>query len=104
MTVMEFSIYPVGKEESLSPYVARCIRIVESSGLDYQCHAMGTVVEGELDQVMDLVRRCFAELATDCDRIECTVRLDFRKAARGRLRGKVASVEQKLGHEVPKGG
>ena len=59
MVLLEFSIYPLGKGESVSSYVARCLPIIESSGLDYQTHAMGTILEGEYDQVMDVVRQCF---------------------------------------------
>ena len=102
MVLLEFSIYPMDKGESVSPYVARCLEIVGSSGLDYQCAAMGTTVEGEIGQVMQVVRRCFDALAVDCDRIECIVKLDYRKGRSGRLQGKVASLEQKLGHAVKK--
>ena len=34
------------------------------SGLDYELHAMGTIVEGELDEVLDLMRRCIEQVAT----------------------------------------
>jgi uncharacterized protein (TIGR00106 family) len=102
MVLLEFSIYPLGKGESVSPYVARCLGVVESSGLDYQCAAMGTTLEGDIDQVLGVVRRCFDALAVDCDRIECNIKLDYRKGRNGQLRGKVASVEQKLGRTVKK--
>jgi uncharacterized protein (TIGR00106 family) len=102
MVVLEFSMFPLDKGESVSRYVARSLAIVEASGLPYQCHAMGTVLEGEYDQVMDVVRRCFKAMAADCQRIECSVKIDYRKGYRGRLTGKVASVEEKLGHAVKK--
>lgn len=97
MVLMEFSITPLGKGESVSPYVTRCVALVAASGLDYELHAMGTIVEGELDQLLDLLRRCFAELETDCDRITCSAKFDARRGASGRIQSKVASVEQKLG-------
>jgi uncharacterized protein (TIGR00106 family) len=102
MVLLEFSIFPLGKGESVSPYVARCLEVVEASGLDYQCAAMGTTLEGELDQVLAVVRRCFDVLAADCDRIACNVKIDYRQGRSGQLQGKVASVEQKLGHAVRK--
>ena len=52
MVILEFSVSPLGAGESVSAYVARSLEIVEQSGLDYQLHAMGTLVEGELDQVL----------------------------------------------------
>jgi uncharacterized protein (TIGR00106 family) len=102
MVLLEFSIFPLDKGESLSPFVARSLDIIDRSGLDYRCHAMGTTLEGEFDQVIEVVRQCFRAMAEDCDRIECSVKLDYRKGSQGRLEGKVASVEQKLGRAVKK--
>jgi uncharacterized protein (TIGR00106 family) len=102
MYLMEFSMSPLSKGESVSRYVARSLEIVEKSGLDYRLHAMGTVVEGELDEVLDVMRKCFEAMAADCDRITCTAKFDYRKGRRGRLESKVASVEQKLGRPLKK--
>lgn len=102
MVLLDFSMFPLDKGDSLSSYVARSLDIIDRSGLEYRCHAMGTTLEGELDEVLDVVRQCFAAMATDCDRIECAVKIDYRKGRSGRLQGKVASVEQKLGRPVKK--
>jgi uncharacterized protein (TIGR00106 family) len=102
MVVLEFSMFPLDKGQSVSLYVARSLAIIEASGLPYQCHAMGTLLEGEYEQVMAVVHRCFAAMAEDCQRIECSVKIDYRKGDSGRLAGKVASVEEKLGHAVRK--
>ena len=102
MVLIEFSMFPIDKGASLSPYVARCIDIVDSSGLPYQCHAMGTTMEGGYDEVMDVVRRCFEALAADCDRIDCSIKIDYRKGRIDRLHGKLASLEEKLGRSVKK--
>jgi len=102
MVVLELSMFPLDKGESVSAYVARSVDVIQSSGLDYRCNAMGTVLEGDFDQVMDVVRRCFQTMAADCNRIECSIKFDYRKGYRGRLVSKVASVEQKLGREVKK--
>lgn len=102
MVVLEFSMFLLDKGESLSRYVARSLDIIDASGRDYRCHAMGTVLEGQFDQVMDVVRQCFQAMAADCNRIECSIKLDYRKGCRGRLDSKVRSVEQKLGRELRK--
>jgi uncharacterized protein (TIGR00106 family) len=100
MVALEFSMFPLDKGESVSPYVARIVKLIEASGLDYHFHAMGTVLEGDYDQVMGVVGRCFQALAADCNRIECSLQLDYRKGRRGRLQAKVASVEEKVGHKL----
>ena len=100
MVLLEFSISPLGKGESVSSYVARSLEIIEASGLDYRLHAMGTLVEGELDEVLDVLKRCMEAMSADCDRVSCTAKLDFRRGHQGRLESKVASVEQKLGRRL----
>lgn len=95
--LLEFSMSPLGKGESVSEYVARSLEIVADSGLDYRLHAMGTVLEGEWDEVFDVVKRCYEAMSTDCDRISCSIKVDARRGASGRLSSKVKSVEQKLG-------
>jgi uncharacterized protein (TIGR00106 family) len=93
MVLVDFSMTPLGKGESVSPYVARCLEVVAASGLDYRLHAMGTTLEGELDQALDVVRRCFQALEADCDRISCSIKIDYRKGPGGRLDSKVQKVQ-----------
>jgi uncharacterized protein (TIGR00106 family) len=102
MYLLEFSMSPLNKGDSVSPYVARSLEIIDKSGLDYRLHAMGTIVEGELDQLLELLRQCFEALSADCDRITCTAKFDFRRGHSGRLEAKTASVEQKLGRTLKK--
>ena len=103
MILLEFSLVPIGKGESISPYVARCLDIIDGSGLDYRLHAMGTIVEGEVDQVLEVLRKCLEALAVDCDRITCTAKLDYRKGQTARLDAKIESVEEELGRELKTG-
>jgi uncharacterized protein (TIGR00106 family) len=98
--LLEFSMTPLGVGESVSEYVARSLEIIEASGLDYRLHAMGTVIEGEWDEVFEVVRRCNEAMSADCDRVTCSIKIDSRKGATGRLTSKVKSVEQKLGHTL----
>jgi uncharacterized protein (TIGR00106 family) len=102
VVLLEMSITPLGKGESVSQYVAECVELVDQSGLDYELHAMGTIVEGELDLVLDLMRRCIEQTATHSDRVTCSAKLDFRRGHSGRLKSKVASVEHRLGREIGK--
>lgn len=96
MMLAEFSITPMGHGEGISPYVARCVTRIRESGLDYELTAMGTIVEGELPQVMRVIEDCFDELMGDCDRITCSAKFDYRKGRSGRIKSKVQSVLSKL--------
>jgi uncharacterized protein (TIGR00106 family) len=100
MTLMEFSIIPLDKGESVSTYVARCLDLIDASGLQYRLHAMGTVVEGELPVLLELLQACFAALQSDCHRITCTVKFDYRAGTGSRLESKLQSVQQKVGRPL----
>ncbi len=94
--LIDFSIFPVDKGASVSPYVARVVDIIRQSGLDHQLGPMGTSIEGDWPEVMAVVDRCFKALQADCERIYCTIKADYRKKAGNRLQGKVRSVTSKL--------
>jgi len=94
--IIDFSIFPLDKGVSLSPYVARAVKIVKESGLPYHFGPMGTSIEGEWEEAMAVVNRCFAELRKDCGRINLNLKADYRQGADGRLTGKIRSVEDKL--------
>lgn len=96
MLLLEFSMSPLGKGESVGKYVARSLDIVDRSGVAYRLNPMGTVLEGEWDDVMAVVKHCYARMRKDCNRISCSIKIDYRKGTRGRLEGKVASVESRL--------
>ncbi|OGX04095.1 MAG: hypothetical protein A3G87_03835 [Omnitrophica bacterium RIFCSPLOWO2_12_FULL_50_11] len=100
--LLEFSITPLDKGESVGKYVARSIDLVDKSGIDYQLGPMGTSIEGEWDDVMAVVKKCFDEMKRDCRRISVAMKADYREGASNRIRGKVESVEKRLGHPVKK--
>ena len=100
MVLLEFSMSPLGKGESVGKYVARSLDIIDKSGVDYRLNPMGTVLEGEWDDVFRVVRQCYERMKRDCARISCTIKVDYRKGHSGRLSSKVASVEQRLKRKV----
>jgi uncharacterized protein (TIGR00106 family) len=97
MTLMEFSIIPLDKGASMGTYVARVLNVVDESGLDYRLNPMGTVVEGEWDDLLELITRCFRVLEKESDRISVQVKFDYRKGVSGALESKIRSVEAKAG-------
>lgn len=100
MVLLEFSMSPLGKGESVGKYVARSLDIIDKSGVDYRLNPMGTVLEGEWDDVFRVLRECYTRMKRDCARISCTIKVDYRKGHSGRLSSKVASVEQRLKRKV----
>lgn len=97
----ELSVFPLDKGGAgLSRYVAQSMKIIEESGLDYQINAMATLIEGPADKVFDVIRKCHENMAAQCDRVMTSVKIDDRKGSEHSLRGKVTSVEEKVGHDL----
>jgi uncharacterized protein (TIGR00106 family) len=100
MVLLEFSMFPSSKGESMSRYVARILDVIDKSGLPYQLTAMGTIIEGEWAEVMDVVTDCFRTLETDCPRVSSQIKIDFRAGTNSRMNSKVATVETSLGRKL----
>jgi uncharacterized protein (TIGR00106 family) len=100
MVLLEFSMSPLDKGESLSEYVARSLDIIDTSGVTYQLTPMGTILEGEWEEVFGVVQACFERMQVDCGRISVNIRCDYRAGRSGRLQQKIASVEERLGRKV----
>ncbi len=95
--IVDLTIFPMDKQgSSLSPFVARVINVIRSSGLAHKLGPMGTAIEGEWDEVMKVVDKCYKELEPDCDRIYMTMKVDARKGRSDGMKTKIASVDEKV--------
>ncbi len=100
--IAEFSVIPIGKGESVSQYVAECMKIVVASGIDYKINPMATVVEGDYDKVMGVIQSCHMRVMEMSSRAITSIKIDDRKGVSDMLDRKIASVEQRLGKELRK--
>lgn len=96
MILADLSLFPLDKGIHLSSEVAKAVKIIASSGLNYQLTAMGTLVEGEWDHVMSVVDRCYKEMEKECTRIYITLKIDYKKDAKDQLHKKVEHVQQRI--------
>ncbi len=100
--IVEFSVTPIGSGVSVSQYVAECMKIVDASGVDYRMNPMGTVLEGDYDKVMGIVRECHMKVMQMAPRAVTSIRIDDRKGAAGGMVKKIQSVEDKVGKKLKK--
>jgi uncharacterized protein (TIGR00106 family) len=100
MVLLEFSMSPTGKGESLSTYISRILKIVDNQGVSYRLTPMGTILEGDWDEVMNVVRACFFDLKRDCSRIGVHLKVDYRQGTESRMKSKIESVETKVGKKL----
>ena len=102
LAVVEVTVLPVGTASpSISGYVADCISILESADdVSYQLNPMGTVLEGDLDQVLRLIRQMHEHpFANGVQRVVTTVRIDDRRDKALTMSGKVDAVQKRLSEQ-----
>ena len=98
----EFSIIPIGGGSSIGDQLAEVLKTVDASGLPYKVNPMGTVVEGEWDEVMNLIKKCHKIVMKSEDRVLTTISIDDRKGKPNRIEEKVKSIERRIGKSLKK--
>ncbi len=100
MAVVEISIVPLGTgSTSLSSYVAACEKELRehSEDLKYELTAMGTIIEGDLDKILKLVRQLHeVPFKSGAQRVSTSIKIDDRRDKRGSIEEKIRSVENKV--------
>ncbi len=77
--VAEFSVTPL-VEGQIKPYIDAALEVIDQSGLQYEVGAVGTTVQGELDQVMEAIKQAHqAVLERGANRVVTEIRLDQAK-------------------------
>jgi uncharacterized protein (TIGR00106 family) len=94
--LVAFSVTPLGVGEDVADYVADAVRVVRESGLPNRTDAMFTTVEGDWDEVMDVVKRAVEAVAAKAPRVSVSLKADVRPGVTGALDAKVAAVERRL--------
>lgn len=98
----EFSIIPIGTGSSIGDQIARVLKIVDASGLPYRINPMGTVVEGEWDDIMQLIRNCHETVLKTGERVVTSISIDDRKGKANRIEEKIKSIERRIGKSLRK--
>jgi len=94
--LVAFSVTPIGSGEEVAEPVARAVKVVRDSGLPHRTDAMFTTLEGEWDEVMDVVKRACEAVQEDGVRVSLVLKADIRPGVVDALHAKVAKVEQLL--------
>ena len=94
--IAAFSITPLGVGESVGEAVADAVRLVRDSGLPNETNALFTNVEGDWDEVVDLLKACTMRVDESAPRVSLVVKIDYRPGVSDALHGKVASLEEHL--------
>lgn len=99
--IVAFSVAPSGGTEradgSVHEAVAAAVRVVRESGLPNRTSSMFTEIEGEWDEVMDVVKRATEAVGADGSRVSLVLKADIRPGHSGELQGKLDRLEAALG-------
>jgi uncharacterized protein (TIGR00106 family) len=94
--LIAFSVTPLGVGDSVGDLVAEAVRVVRASGLPNRTDAMFTLVEGEWNEVMAVVKQAVDVVATRAPRVSLVLKADLREGVSDALTSKVAHVEARL--------
>lgn len=94
--IIAFSVTPIGIGDEVGRAVAEAVRVVRASGLPNKTDAMFTMVEGEWDEVMDVVRRATEAVLAVAPRATVELKADIRPGVTDAMTSKVATVESYL--------
>lgn len=96
--ILAFSVAPSGGQEhpdgSVVEAVAEAIRVVRDSGLPYRTSSMFTEIEGEWDEVFDVVKRATEAVMPFGSRVSLIMKADIRPGFTEELDGKLERLEE----------
>ncbi|REC95978.1 MTH1187 family thiamine-binding protein [Kushneria indalinina] len=92
--MIDLCVVPLGVGVSVGAYVSACQEVIEQAGLTHQMHAYGTNIEGEWEEVFEVVRRCH-EVVHDmgAPRITTSMRIGTRTDREQSMSDKIESVQ-----------
>jgi len=99
MAIAEVSVIPLGtKTPSVSQYVARSVKVLErEKGIKCETTAMGTIIEGDLDGILAVVKKMHeGTFGEGVARVITTVQIDDRRDKAQGMKEKVDSLKKKL--------
>ena len=98
MVLAYVNIIPLGtRSSSLSKYIAPAIKVLKKSGLNYQITSMGTIIEGNLNEILNVVRDMHEEVfKSSILRVVTTIKIDERRDKEASIQSKVLSLKDKI--------
>ena len=98
MAIAEVSVVPIGTAKTgVSEYVAGAVSILKESGLKYKLTPMGTIVEGDIKDVLEVISEMHeTPFNKNAERVYTTIKIDDRRDIKAEMDNKVKSVMEKL--------
>jgi len=95
--ILAFSVAPSGTgSASVADAVAAAVKVVRDSGLPHRTSSMFTEIEGEWDEVFDVVKRATEAVLPFGSRVSLVMKADIRPGFEGELDGKLERLERAI--------
>ncbi len=97
--LVAFSVSPSGngrEDGSVSDAVAAAVKIVRESCLPNETDSMFTTIEGEWDEVFDVVKRATEAVADYGSRVSLVLKADIRPGYTGEMTNKLTRLESAI--------
>ena len=98
--LVELSVIPLGVGEHLSGSLAELLKIIHVSGVPYKLTPSGTCLEGDWNQVMDVIKQCHTKARETSRHVFTSIRIEDEEGADDKLARNIFAIEQKVGHEL----
>ena len=98
MAIAIVHVIPLGTPTpSVGSYIADCVKVLQEAGVRFEVNAMGTIIDGEMDEIFKLVKKIHAvPFEKGVQRVVTTVTLDDRRDKKVTAGEKLASVMKRL--------
>ncbi len=100
--MVQLSIMPISEDKHLSKPIAKAVKIIHESGLEYKLTPMGTLIKGEWQEVMNVAKKCHEAVREDFDRVTTQIKIDDLKSCDISFDDKIRAVEEKAEMEFKK--
>ncbi|MDN5871890.1 MAG: thiamine-binding protein [Nitrococcus sp.] len=96
--LVAFSVWPNGGPggDSVREAVAAAVSVVRASGLPNRTDSMFTTIEGEWDEVFDVIHRATDAVSAYGTRVDLVIKADIRPGHNNELTGKLERLEQAI--------
>jgi uncharacterized protein (TIGR00106 family) len=98
VAIAEINIIPLGTPDpAVGDYIADAVSMLEECGLDFEVTAMGTIIQGDLEIILDLARRMHeTPFSKGVLRVVTSIKIDDRRDRQVRAAEKVEAIQQRL--------
>lgn len=100
--IAAFSVAPSGNgraDGSVHDAVAQAVKVVRASGLPHRTSSMFTEIEGEWDEVFDVIKRATEAVQPYGSRVSLVIKADIRPGYTGELDGKLERLERAISED-----